>query len=204
LEAREALKVSVLICCQSWEEIGGMKSDRLIGLKLWLWNRRLRKMDWDAEGRAFAAYRKAGALEFPLSDVLRHRSGPAARPPGSPFLLRLHQFLVVRLGLSQVAAWDYPLGLAKMQWASHWEEEGGLELYNHEDAEHDAFVAKCEAEDAAGAERGALSAERGALEMPEGSASSQGEEVPTGTEARSPSPRPSPPGEGESKGGARA
>jgi hypothetical protein len=157
-EAREALVTAVLICCQSWEDNRGMARDWLLGLKLAIWRRRLRRMVkrqgskfWQEQLERFQAYREAGSLEFPLSEIIRSRSGPEPRPPGSPFLLRLHQFLVLKLGLSQAAAWDYPLGLAKMEWASYWEEEGGLQIYNWQDAAHDDYVAKCEAEDAAAA-----------------------------------------------------
>ena len=143
---RLALIGAVLICCESWAE--AQRGDWLAGLKMWIWGKRLRGIDWQIEAWKFAAYREEGALEFPLSSIPRPSSGPLPRPPGSPFLLRLQQFLVVRLGLSQVEAWDYPLGLAKMQWASYWEEEGGLQIYNWQDCEHDAFVAKCEEEDA--------------------------------------------------------
>jgi hypothetical protein len=98
-------------------------------------------------------------LEFPLSEITRPGSGPPGRPQGAPFALRLHQFLVTHLRLAAEEAWDYPLGLAKMQWAAYWEEEGGLQIYNWQDAEHDAFVAKCEAEEAEEAARSAAAPE---------------------------------------------
>lgn len=65
--------------------------------------------------------------------------------PGAPFLLRLYQFLVTHLGVSEAAAWDYPYGFAKMQWQTYWESEGGLDLYNAHEAEFDAYVAQQEA-----------------------------------------------------------
>lgn len=147
-----ALLNAVLICCQGWEQTRAMDADRLLRFKLFVWQHRLRRVDWEHESKAFESYREQGSIEFPLSDIVRSGSGPAARPPGAPFLLRLHQFLTIRLHQGEVEAWDYPLGLAKMQWAAYWEEEGGLQIYNFQDAEHDAFVATCEAEERAAAE----------------------------------------------------
>jgi hypothetical protein len=165
LETPLSLIKAVLICCQSWEELQGMTSDWLLDLKLWIWKRRLRKTDWPGELRAFEVYRQEGSLEFPLSDIVRPGSGSGPRPPGTPFLLRLHQFLVIRMRMEEVEAWDYPLGLAKMQWAAYWEEEGGLQIYNWQDAEHDAFVEKCELEEAEIQRRDAKSAEAQGPEM---------------------------------------
>ena len=167
----QALTKSVLICCQGWEELRAMRSDWLIGLKLWIWKQRVRGVDWARQRAAFEAYRAEGSLEFPLSDIVRPGSGAPSRPPGSPFLLRLHQFLVIKLGLGQGAAWDYPLGLAKMQWAAYWEEEGGLQVYNYQDAAHDEFVAKCEAEEAAAA--AAVQSPESNVQSSEGIAESQ-------------------------------
>lgn len=140
---------SVLICCHGWTEARRLSGDWLLGLKLRIWGRRLRKVDWPREREKFEQYRIEGCLEFRLSEIIRPGRAPRSRPPGAPFLLRLHQFLVTRLHKTEAEAWDYPLGLAKMQWAAYWEEEGGLQIYNWEDAEHDAFVAKMEAEEQA-------------------------------------------------------
>ncbi len=49
------------------------------------------------------------------------------------------------LRLTESQAWDYPLGLAKMRWACHWEQESGLDIYNAHDAVFDAFVREQEA-----------------------------------------------------------
>lgn len=148
-EARRALISAVLVCCHSWDELASDKRDILLGFKMRIWGRRLSKLNLARERAAFQAYREAGNLDFPLSDIIRPGSGGSARPPGAPYLLRLHQFLVTVLRMSTTEAWDYPLGLAKMQWAAYWEDQGGLQVYNWQDAEHDAFVAKCEAEEAA-------------------------------------------------------
>jgi hypothetical protein len=142
---REHLALAVLICCQSYEEAKRTAFDPLIRLKLWLWKRRTRHCDFKTELAAFREYQKQGSLEFPVSDVVRPDRKPSSRAPGTPFILRLHQWLIEHLRLTEVQAWDYPLGLAKMRWACHWEMEGGLDIYNAHDAEFDRFVSEQEA-----------------------------------------------------------
>ena len=144
---------AVLICCEDWEGARRLDSDWLLRLKAAILTWRLWRDGREEAMRAFKAYREEGSLEFPLSPpIVQAGSGTPTRPPGSPFLIRLTVFLMTRLRISQAEAWKYPLALAKMQWAAYWEEEGGLQVYNWQDAEHDAFVAQCEAEDAAAAQ----------------------------------------------------
>lgn len=139
------LTEAVLICSQSWAENLSVNNDWLIRLKLKIWGRRIRKMEFDEELELFRSYRSLGEMFFPTSDRLKPGS-KSARMPGCPFLLRLHQFLVTRLRMSAEAAWDYPKGLAVMQWQTYWESEDRMEIYNSHDAEFDAFVEKMEKE----------------------------------------------------------
>jgi hypothetical protein len=145
------LAQAVLICCQGWEANRRAWRDPLITLKLWLWGRRVRRAEFGDALIAFRAYQLVGSQEFPESPTLEEPSkyGPAPRVLGAPFLLRLHQFLVMKLRLSEARAWDYPYGLAKMQWETWWETKGGLKILNVHEAEHLAFVARMEAEAAA-------------------------------------------------------
>ncbi len=156
VSAIPALLSAVLICSQTWDESRRMTSDRLLPFKLWLWKRRLRRIAdtptprhtdsyYPAQLAAFVLYLEAGALEFPLSDIARPDRPSVSRSPGCPFLLRLHSWLMSELRLTESQAWDYPLGLAKMRWACHWEQESGLDVYNAHDAVFDAFVAEQEA-----------------------------------------------------------
>jgi len=135
----ENIAEAVLICSQSWREAEKMPFDSLLGLKLWLWRWRAHKLDFRAEIKKFVEYRKAGTVEFPISDVPEASRSPS-RIPGCPFLLRLHQWLMLHLRLSEAEAWDYPYGLAKCRWACYWEQEAGLKIYNAHDEEFDAFV----------------------------------------------------------------
>lgn len=136
---------AVLICCQTWQETREMPFEPLATLKLWLWKKRMGSgVDFDAERAAFLSYQAQGSLEFPLSDVARPGRGSAPRIAGSPFLLRLHGFVMENLRKSEAEAWDYPLGLAKMRWACFWEQQDGLDVYNAHDAEFDRFIAEQE------------------------------------------------------------
>lgn len=136
----EGLPAAVLICCQTWEQLHSMRGDHLLSLKLWLWKRRTRKLDPSAELKKFLAYRDEGLLEFQISQMTRPDRGPSPRLPGAPFVLRLQQWLMTHLRKTEAKAWDYPAGLAKMRWAAHWEQEGGLDIYNANEEQEDAFI----------------------------------------------------------------
>jgi hypothetical protein len=138
----EDLIAAAMICFQTWEENQRMYQDRLLRFKTWLWRRRISKMAWQLDLAAFNAYRADGCLEFPLSEIGRPDRGPSPRTPGAPFILRLQQWLMRTLNLTEPAAWDYPLGLATMRWECHWEQEGGLDIYNWSESEHDRAVAE--------------------------------------------------------------
>lgn len=146
--SQDHLVQAVFICCHSWDEMRRAPHDPFIGPKLWLWRRRARKLDFKAELQNFIDYQRDGSLEFKLSDIA-HTDRKTPRAPGAPFLLRLHAFLMTHLRLTESQAWDYPYGLATMRWECHWEQEGGLDIYNAHDAEFDAYVAEQEAKGAA-------------------------------------------------------
>jgi hypothetical protein len=147
-KAEEGLIRAALICCQTWNECRAMGSDFFILLKLAIWRRRRKirasKFDFEKELATFARYRLEGSLAFPPSDVLRPDRGAPPRLPGSPFLLRLQQFLMLEFHLSEARAWDYPLGLAQMRYAAFYEEKGGCDIYNQQNADFDAFIAEQE------------------------------------------------------------
>ncbi len=73
------------------------------------------------------------------------KPGNGGRAPGGPWLLRLAQFLQFQLGKSESVAWNYPYGLAKFEWATYWETEGSMKIYNPEEL---AFERYCEEQDA--------------------------------------------------------
>jgi hypothetical protein len=147
--SRDKLAEAVLICSQTFAECQAMSGDRWINLKLRLWRRRVRKLDTISELAAFHAYRNAGSQEFKCNEP--SNTGGKIRYYGAPFLLRLHQFLIVHLRKSEAEAWDYPLGLAKMHWAAFWEGEGAIEVYNEHDAAFDRYCAEEDAKEAAAA-----------------------------------------------------
>jgi len=96
------------------------------------------------EAVKFSTYRANGSLEFPLSDRVDPRREPGPSP-GTPFLLQLQQFLMLRFQMKEHEAWDYKYGLAKMHWTAYWEQEGGLRVKNAQEIEFEQFIAEQEA-----------------------------------------------------------
>jgi hypothetical protein len=144
------LRDAALICHQGWRECERMPWDPLIRFKLWLWRRRARKCSFALDLATFTQYRAAGSLEFPPSGVARPSADPSdARIAGCPFILRLQQFLMIHLRLTEEQAWDYPLGLAKCRWGCYWEENGDWNIYNEGEAALDKYVLEQEAKGAA-------------------------------------------------------
>jgi hypothetical protein len=142
------LMQAVWVCSSTFEECRDAHASWLYLLKVWLVSRRIKKCDFKSETTAFRAYRADGSLEFKLSEIATPNNAPTPRPAGAPWLLRLHQFMVSQYRLTISQAWDFPLGEAKMRWASFWEQEGGLNIYNEHDASFDAYIAEQEAKGA--------------------------------------------------------
>lgn len=155
------LTAAVLVCSQSWEQSSGIERDHLLPLKMWAWKKRVeREAKRNAKLRAavgalpdyfpserdtFNAYLIAGSADFAISETPRADRSSSSRIPGAPFILRLQQWLMTHLRFTEAQAWDYPFGLAKMRWATHWEMEGGLDIENEHDKSFDRFVAEHEA-----------------------------------------------------------
>lgn len=135
---------AVWVCASTWDEAKRTPYDWLAGLKLKLLAWRNRGANIETQTLLWLAYRYKGTAEFPLSEIASPDK-QSGRLPGAPFLLRLHMFAMEHLRLSESAAWDYPYGLAKMRWACYWEQQGGLDIYNDNEAEHDRFVREMEA-----------------------------------------------------------
>ncbi len=136
---RSDLAQAVLICSQTFEECRQMSFDWLLWLKLYSWRRRVRKYPTGTHVQAFHEYRRDGSRQLPASSTPR-ADRPPGRAAGAPFLLRLYQFIVIQLREPIDRAWDYPLGLAQMQFATYWEEQGGFDVMNEHDVIHDAKV----------------------------------------------------------------
>lgn len=151
------LATAALICSQSWEEYRESQGDWTLSLKLWLWRKRVaiaERIHSRIPGAApyfleqsdlLYRYIEAGSIGFPFSDSPRADSDTKVRMFGSPFLIRLHNWLTVELGMSYSEAWDHPYGLAKMRWSAHWEQEGALSIKNEADESFDRYIAEQEA-----------------------------------------------------------
>lgn len=148
----------VLICCRTHQESVDIKPDILAPLKMWAWKKRVARA---ARGHAklklpgtyietqsarFADYMREGSIELPISSIPRTDSGSRSRLSGCPFVLILQQWLMVTFGMTESQAWDYPLALAKMRWACHWEQAGALDIAGELDVAMDAAIERDEAE----------------------------------------------------------
>jgi hypothetical protein len=143
----------IWICASDYEGCQRSQSTWLYLFKLWLVKRAvqrsIKRKTFEREVAAFREYRESGCLEFPLSDVIKPGAA-IPRSPGTPFPLRLQQFLMVTLRLNENEAWDYPVGMAKCRWAAHWEEQAGLEVYNEDNAEMDRQIREASEAEAKG------------------------------------------------------
>ncbi len=136
------LSAAVMICSQTWRECERMPWDPLIRLKLWLWRRRARGLDFKTELARFIRYRNEGSLEFPGSGVSRNNSSGDCRVAGTPLVLRIQQFLMLHFNLKEHEAWDYPAGLAKCRCGCYWEENGDWQVYSEVEHSLDQYKAQ--------------------------------------------------------------
>ncbi len=137
----DALPAAAMFCHQNFTQNLAMNGDRFIGLKLWLWNKRLGRFNGLSELAKFIEYRRAGTLSLPDEAA----SSQPSRPPGAPFLLSLHQF-IRRYTATDAEAWDYPYGHAQLRFAAWLESEGRMKVKNRFELEHDRSFAEWEKE----------------------------------------------------------
>lgn len=129
---------AVLICSDTYEGGRDINHDPLARLKIWLWGKRIAKADFLTEQLQFRNYIEAGQIE---PDI---RPG-GGRSPGSPWLLRLKQFLVSKCNLTESQAWNFPYSDAVWNYCAHFESEGACEVRNEHDQSFLNFVAEQEA-----------------------------------------------------------
>jgi hypothetical protein len=142
---------AVWVCSSSWSELRNGQRSYSHPLKLWLLARNAKKDNKDTANharnvRVFQEYRESGGLFLPMSDN-RRPGRQECREPGAPYILRLQQFLMTKLRLSEAEAWDYQFGLAVMRWQTFWEQEGGLDVFNAYDEACDPVKAEAEIEE---------------------------------------------------------
>lgn len=139
------LMEAALICHHRFEQVAGLNRDRFIGFKIKLWTRRTRGLELTVERERYLDYRIAGTGCFPTESPTDAR---AARHPGTPLILRVHQFLMLTLGLDEATAWNYPMGLAYLRFAGWLEGQGMVNVKNEFDLEFDAGYEEFEREQA--------------------------------------------------------
>lgn len=120
------------------------RQQRLTWLKQWAWLRRAEKMNWEKELAAFRVYFTAGTKE-PLVRPLGN-----GRIPGTPWLMRLKNFLVQQRSKTESDALDFPYALAVWEYLSYCEGEGGCEIRNREEID---FLEYCKEQDRLAAEK---------------------------------------------------
>lgn len=132
------LMEAVFICAGTFEEGRRLHEDPLARLKIWIWGKRIRKADIVREEIKFHEYLTNSMIE----PDLRPGSG---RTPGSPWLLRLKQFLVQTMRLSESEAWNYPYAAAVWEYCAHYESLGACEVRNADEIKFMKWVEEQEA-----------------------------------------------------------
>lgn len=123
---------AVLVCTKNHAENLSTVDTWFYRLKLKLWLRREKRLDWDKEIVKLREHIALGSL----CPRVKPEGG---RAPGAPWVLRLYQFLTSVLKLSPGEAWDYRYGKAQFEWCSHWESEGSLKLWNSDDEQFEQW-----------------------------------------------------------------
>lgn len=155
-QQHEALLSAMWTCANTWEENRTSAHQWLGPLKSSLLARRFKQSDIAECVQQFLDYREQGCAQFRLSEIPRpvDRNAGSRRTPGSPLILMVFLFLVEHLRLTETQSWDYPAGKAYMLWQTYWEQEGGLDIYNAQDAKFDAYRERREREKREAKEKG--------------------------------------------------
>jgi hypothetical protein len=136
--AREDLIKAVLICSRTYRENITETEGFVFRFKVKTWLRRCRKLVWARELANFRDYITQGSL----CPRIKPEGG---RAPGSPWTLRLLQFLTLTLKTPLNQSWDYPYGLAQFEWAAFWENENALKVVNQQEMDFEKW---CDEQDA--------------------------------------------------------
>ena len=149
-----AIIEAVDICSMTWEQNAFKPTTWLQQFRYHnayaKWNRRLIEADMYEAMIQFRNYQSLGKLAFEAELPTANTNG-SVRYIGAPEILRLYQFVsknVPSVDWTGESAWDYPYGLARMQFQCHAEAEGMLEIYNWRQKAHDDYVKKRKAEEA--------------------------------------------------------
>lgn len=126
-DQRQSILGAALICSNDWR--GNHSGQKWI--RLWGWT--IRKANIALAIAEFRAYRSAGSLEFPLARMPKTPGGNW-HPFGTPEIAMIHGFLTIQCRLTDLEAWDYKFGLAKMRYYAWLEAEGNIWVQNANDA----------------------------------------------------------------------
>ena len=147
-EQHRAITTAALVCYRTWDQ--NQKPEK----NLALWNFFNRRKNIPDEVARFQDYRAAGALDLPTVKMPRAGNAPF-HYFGAPECARLLNYVTAHhsaLIASQYGTpFDFPLGLARILYATEAETAGNLWVQNHQDAE---TAARAEAYEAAHPEPG--------------------------------------------------
>lgn len=135
-EQRMAVIFAADCCCQSWAEYHAEYNC----LQRWRINRKWAQWSAAIAGADFPLaiadwrnYRAAGADAFPTEEM--PNTGAEFRYFGQPELASLLNWLTITCGLTELQAFDYPLGLARMRRLAWLECDGNVRIQNATEAE---------------------------------------------------------------------
>jgi hypothetical protein len=135
-EQRTAIILAADVCCQSWEEYHtdySAEDKAALDAKWETWKKAIANADYPLAIAEFRIYRLDGAQTFPTEEM--PSTDGEFRYFGQPELASLFNFLTITCGLPETAAWDYPLGLARMRRLAWLESEGNARITNAVEAE---------------------------------------------------------------------
>ena len=125
VDSKDKLITAIVLCSVPVEQVEAAINDRWLWLKLWVWNKRIGKIDWNEKLNLFSQY-VAAHLRAP--SVISKRDGNSFGATGTPFMYHVKVTLQAKLGYSHAAAWACPLGIALMDYYVAHECDGDLQV----------------------------------------------------------------------------
>ena len=148
------LITGVIVCSRPVREVLPTLEDKWLGLKLWVWGRRLGKFNPFEKVLAFNAYLEAHSRR---PELMPFDSFEETGLPGAPFLQHLRVCLLARCGWTREMIDEEPLSQAFWDYYTYWEiedrvriaipdsQEAQVDYLKEADAKHAERLAKANA-----------------------------------------------------------
>lgn len=134
------------ICSMTWEQNHFEPKkwrEKYLSRRVWKkWDKATRKSDWEAEIKAFRAYREVGSA----SPHVEPADSATGRDMGAPFHASLIQFLIQKMDVPEIGCYDYALSLAKFHYYTAAESSGDIKIVNENEVNFDAWCKQKDAE----------------------------------------------------------